>query len=74
MGEWKIHKYLHCRCKRLFGEGQSSIYIHSIGSGIPVALNLALQLQKSLGDRVGIETATSFVELSGNLITPVIFH
>jgi len=54
------------RVTRLLEKDQSStVYIHSVGSGIPIALNLALQLQKSLKHQVTVDSATSFVDLTG---------
>lgn len=52
------------RCKKLIDQGESEIYLHSLGAAIPRALNLALQIQKFYGSGVCLDTATSTVELT----------
>ena len=55
------------RCQSLLDKGESEIYLHSLGAAIPRALNLALQIQKNNCDTFGLDTATSTVELTGNI-------
>ena len=53
------------RCKKLIEQGENELFLHSLGAAIPRALNLALQIQKSFGVGITLETATSTVELTG---------
>ena len=55
------------RCKKLIDQGDKELYLHSLGAAIPRALNLALSVQKAYGAAITLETATSTVELTGNL-------
>lgn len=55
------------RCKKLIDQGENQLYLHSLGAAIPRALNLALQIQKSYGAAITLETATSTVELTGEI-------
>ena len=47
-----------------FWKGESEFFIHSLGSAIPRALNLALQIQKDNSTCVNLETVTSTLELT----------
>ena len=69
MSKFKPFVVQFCRCRKLIDQGESELYLHSLGAAIPRALNLALQIQKSYGVRITLETATSTVELTGEIDT-----
>lgn len=52
------------RCRQFIEKGESEFFIHSLGSAIPRALNLALQIQKDNSTCVTLETVTSTLELT----------
>jgi len=52
------------RCRQFIEKGESEFFIHSLGSAIPRALNLALQIQKDNSTCVNLETVTSTLELT----------
>jgi len=52
------------RCRQFIEKGESEFFIHSLGSAIPRALNLALQIQKDNSASVNLETVTSTLELT----------
>ena len=52
------------RCHNFIEKSEPEFYIHSLGSGIPRALNLALKVQKDHSQTVSIESVTSTVELT----------
>jgi len=52
------------RCRQFIEKGESEFFIHSLGSAIPRALNLALQIQKDNSACVNLETVTSTLELT----------
>jgi len=52
------------RCRQFIEKGESEFFIHSLGSAIPRALNLALQIQKDNSNCVNLETVTSTLELT----------
>ena len=52
------------RCRQFIEKGESEFYLHSLGSAIPRALNLALQIQKDNINCVSLDTVTSTLELT----------
>ena len=52
------------RCRQFVEKSESEFYLHSLGSAIPRALSLALQVQKDHTNLVNLETVTSTLELT----------
>eukprot|EP00048_Salpingoeca_helianthica_P003407 m.67104 g.67104 ORF g.67104 m.67104 type:complete len:124 (+) comp12688_c1_seq1:1857-2228(+) len=58
------------KAQKALDEGLDHVTIHGLGAAIPLAINLAMELQRRFDDSLVVSPATSTVELVDDVLLP----